>query len=1000
MKKLFKSFLPVVLCLAMIGSMAASAISPAYAPYLGYEYNSFDESVAAPVGYLPSDTVDGSDFQFDINVKSFTDIALDDHIADYSSYFILDGKSGIVYKTDLSLNLKCLFDNITDKNGNSVNLKGATQIACDYSNSYFYVYKNNKIYIISSLSRLVKTINVPGVVSMTTYAVMGESEDLFDTYLCVITSDKQNGMTVYGQKGKKLGFFALGKKISDITFSKGSDALVAMDEGSNQIGSFNMSVWDGAPEVSAAGEPIDSSVNLKNAYSITADSMGFYFYITMSNNRICCMDAMMGDATFIDSSSLPENVLSDSMKFTSISYNSTDDTLVCLGNEKGPYITKFNINGGFVSSINSFSLIMSSPTDMQYVSDKYVYILDSGNSRILKLNKKLNKVLAIFANFYDKDLGYIDFYEAKGFAVDEKENIYIADTSHERVVCADKSGNVRLVITRPDEQLADTDAPFSATKVMLDRKNQIYVLCDTINLGAFVFNQDGEFKSFFASNSVTQTADVILNFIRKQFLTREQMKAIRKSTPIALTNFDVDSDGFVYTVTETDQSRTNNNFTEMVRKLNYQGDNVFTLNGNSTGFGDFEWDRQDTVTNTSFGDIDVDDGGYINLIDNGRGKIFQYTEDGNLVTIFGGFSVANSEQLGRFDSPSAIESIGENIYVLDKQLNNITVFTPTDYTVALRHAYDLLDSSDADSALEAWSEVLKYNTNSQYPYYGMGRAYEMKGDYENAMKYFKLAYAKPEYSKAYKEYRKDFIGSNIGWIALILIVLIAVIVVIVKVIKKHMVAKHGEAYSPLETKGGLPIYVLLHPVDGFEQFRTRNLQSIPIALGLVIAYFLVKVFEFFATGFAFNNNRPVDYDLFANVISTIGLYVLFVIANWAVCTLLNGKGRMKDIMCVTGYALTPLMLTTFISVAMSNVMCLDEAAFVSIVVFIGTLWSAIVLLMGLYTVHQYSFLGTVGSVILTVLGMAIIGLLVVMFFTLLNQFYSFIISVISELKLR
>ena len=168
----------------------------------------------------------------------------------------------------------------------------------------------------------------------------------------------------------------------------------------------------------------------------------------------------------------------------------------------------------------------------------------------------------------------------------------------------------------------------------------------------------------------------------------------------------------------------------------------------------------------------------------------------------------------------------------------------------------------------------------------------------------------------------------------------------------------------------------------------------------MIAYFLVKVFEFFATGFAFNNNRPVDYDLFANVISTIGLYVLFVIANWAVCTLLNGKGRMKDIMCVTGYALTPLMLTTFISVAMSNVMCLDEAAFVSIVVFIGTLWSAIVLLMGLYTVHQYSFLGTVGSVILTVLGMAIIGLLVVMFFTLLNQFYSFIISVISELKLR
>ena len=235
---------------------------------------------------------------------------------------------------------------------------------------------------------------------------------------------------------------------------------------------------------------------------------------------------------------------------------------------------------------------------------------------------------------------------------------------------------------------------------------------------------------------------------------------------------------------------------------------------------------------------------------------------------------------------------------------------------------------------------------------------------------------------------------------LIALVAIAAIFVLFKILKKKMVAKHGSAYSPLETKWGMPIYVLLHPVDGFEQFRNRNIQSVPIAIGLVIAWFLVKVVQFFGTGFAFNENRPIDYDFFANIISTVGLYVLFIIANWAVCTLLNGKGRMKEIICVVGYSLTPMLLTILLNVVLSNTMTLDEQSFLSIINVVGILWSAIVLLLGLYTIHQYSFGGTIGSTLLTILGMAVIALLVILFFTLLQQCYAFVLSIISELKLR
>ncbi len=993
MKKSIIRLLALVLCVILVGSVSAYAVTPVYAPYDGYEYNTYKESVAAPVGYLPSDNILGQDLKFQIDVEEFTDIAVDDHSFDFMSYFILDGKTGTVFKTDSSLNVKCVYNEIVNSNGKKVSLKGATQIACDYANSYFYVYKNNKIYVIDSQSNLVKTINARNIVALTSYAYQADiMVEAYDTYLCAVSSDAPGTIVVYDYMGKRCGSKKVGKNIVDIDTSCNTN-IVAIDTASknNIIEIMPFDITTGALEVASE---YPAEVNVRNAKSIILGEFGMGYYYAYGN-KISYHDGMMLTNT-IDKQQETD--------YAFIAFDQNDRNLYGFSNEGKPHVVVFNNACGYINTIDKLTVSLNEPSDMQYVKtndgNEYIYILDSGNSRILKLDKELKTIIDIFANFMHDKKGSFEFYGAKGMAIDADETIYIADTKNERVFKADKNGKVSLVITRPNDQLSDTEAPFQATKVLIDRKNLIYVICETINLGAFVFEQDGSFKSFFASNNVTATVDVVLNFLRKKFLTREQMKAIKKSTPITLTNFDVDDDGFIYTVTKTDSSKVNNSFEEMVRKLNYQGDNIFTLNENSAGFGDYEWDRQLKITNTSFSDVDVDSDGYMNLIDEGRNKIFQYTDEGNLVTVFGGRSTSRQEQLGRFSDPVAIESVDDKIYVLDSMENSITVFAPTDYTIALRNAYASLDSSDAEQALKNWEKVREYNSNSQYPYYGIGRAYEMMNDYENAMKYFKMANAKQEYSKAFKLYRKDMISDNIGIIIAVILVVLVLIFFGVKFFKKKMVAKHGEAYSPLETKKGLPIYVLLHPVDGFEQFRTRNMQSVPIAIGLVIAFFLVSVFEFFATGFVFNENRPLDYDMFATIVSTIGLYVLFIISNWAVCTLANGKGRMREIICVTAYALIPMMLTSFISVGLSHFMALDEAAFVSMITFVGILWSAVILVLGLYTIHQYSFGGTIASILLTVLGMAILGLLIVLFITLLQQCYSFIFSVYSELKLR
>ena len=668
------------------------------------------------------------------------------------------------------------------------------------------------------------------------------------------------------------------------------------------------------------------------------------------------------------------------------------------GYEYNDYDESVSAPTGYVPEleINSYILgieePLNNPSDLYYDNNGQLYILDSGNSRIITLNKDF-KLERIYSGFKTENGEEIDFTGAQGMTVGDNGLIYVADTENTRVLVIEEN-TVKNIITRPDSALLNSDTPFQVTKIQLDRKGYIYVIAQTVNLGAFVFEPDGTFANFFGSNPIIQTAEVIANFIRKKFMTKAQIAAMEKQTPITFTNFDIDADGLFYTVTRDLGTRSS---TGMVRCLNYDGNDVIEAKSN-TAFGDLEWDRDYWAESkvTKFVDISIDADGFINLLDQGRGRVFQYTADGKLVTEFGGYG----EQTGLFENPSSLETVDGKIVVADSKSGELTVFRPTEYAAQLRKGFLLLNGSDADGAMEIWENILKQNTNSQYPYYGLGMVYDAKGDYKNAMKNFKLAGAHTEYSKAFREYRKEFVSEYYWIIILGIIAAVVIISFTVGKIKKIFVAEDGSAFSKAETKYAFPLYTVFHPADGFAQFKTRNLQSYLMAFIFVVLWFVAETVEFFNTGYAFNSNRDIDYNFLVTFISTIGAFLLFVAANWSVCTLCSGKGRLKEIVAVVGYSLIPMITAKLINVFLSNILTLEESAFMSIITIIGVGWSAIMLLIGLYMIHQYSFMGTVGSVLLTVIGMLIIAFLIVLLCTLIQQTVSFVRSIVSEMSLR
>ena len=154
-------------------------------------------------------------------------------------------------------------------------------------------------------------------------------------------------------------------------------------------------------------------------------------------------------------------------------------------------------------------------------------------------------------------------------------------------------------------------------------------------------------------------------------------------------------------------------------------------------------------------------------IDRVRGRIFGYDFQGNLLYAFGG--VGNRR--GYFEYPIGIESIGTDLLVLDNRTNSVTRFTLTEYGKLINNGLLEYKRGRYDQSAEYFRQVLEYNGNYDLAYIGIGRALLRQEEYEEAMKYFKVKKDYQNYSKAFQQYRKEWVEANIGFLVAGLVVL-------------------------------------------------------------------------------------------------------------------------------------------------------------------------------------------------------------------------------------
>lgn len=420
----------------------------------------------------------------------------------------------------------------------------------------------------------------------------------------------------------------------------------------------------------------------------------------------------------------------------------------------------------------------SEPSDIFRDAYDQFFIVDTKNNRIVVTNSEMTEAVMVMEEFTMPDGSTTTLKSPEGVYVSpETDLVYIADYNNSRVLVCDYDCNVTMEIKKPTTELFSQELTFLPQKVLADKAGNVYIVLGNITTGSAMFNSEGEFVGYYGANTVEATSQVIANYFWKLISTEEMRSRQSRTVPSGITSFDLDDEGFIYTCTQSTSQKK-----DTVKKLNPAGTNLFS--SLETSWGDIQ-SVYDTNTNKNYQsmicDIEISDDGNINCLDLTSGRVFQYDEEGNLLFIFG----TSADQLGGFTEVTALESLGNEILVLDTRKNTVTIFEETDFGATVHKATVLYNGGYYEEALEPWFEVLQYDGNYRRAFLGISAAYLVQGNYEGSMKYAKLADSPYRYNRAFEGYRTEFLNKHMTAITIVVILLIIGILVLRAYLKKH-----------------------------------------------------------------------------------------------------------------------------------------------------------------------------------------------------------------------
>ncbi|MBQ4592626.1 MAG: YIP1 family protein [Clostridia bacterium] len=644
------------------------------------------------------------------------------------------------------------------------------------------------------------------------------------------------------------------------------------------------------------------------------------------------------------------------------------------------------------------------PRDLLVGPDERVYIVDAASASVKVLDRYYKFLFEI--NSFTNEHGVPDtFLNPSGVFVNDK-NIYVCDTDNNRIVMFDLDGNYVKIIGKPESNLFEEGSIYKPVACAVDDYGRIFVVSSTTYQGIIVLNDNGDFFGFIGAQKVAISA---LEIIWRNIQTEEQRAQSEEYVSTEFNNITIDKDNFIYVTTssiaESDQQGAINSKSKAsdyapVKKLNASGSDVMKRNGFYPPSGEVRITNVSTASITGASkiiDAAVGPEGTWSIIDEKRSKVFTYDDNGNLLFTFGD----KGTQTGNIDSIEAIAYQGSKILILDKTNDNIITFRRTEYGDLLLAALEHDNNRMYDATIDDWTEILKRNNNFDAAYIQIGKALYRQGEYEQAMDYYKSAYETENYSEAYKEVRKQW-ANSFFWMIPIVIVVVCILIAkffgFAAKVNKRTAMKVGR--KSLKEELLYAFHVIFHPFDGFWDLKHEKRGSVRSAFVILLITIIVYFYNSIGQGYIFNPRPSTAMNIMGAISAVLAPLLLWVVANWCLTTLFEGEGSMSDIFTACCYCLTPLPLLVLPVTIASNFLTANEGGLISMLSSFAYIWLGILLVLAMQVTHDYSVGKNLLTCVATIVGMAFLMFLGILFSSLMAKIVSFVTNIIEEISYR
>lgn len=610
----------------------------------------------------------------------------------------------------------------------------------------------------------------------------------------------------------------------------------------------------------------------------------------------------------------------------------------------------------------------SEPIDVFVAASDHVYVVDRKLNAVFEFDPQLQLVRK-----YGDEQGEGSLDTPQGVFVDGQGKVYVADGGNERIAVFSAQGQFVQAFGKPVAPAISNDFFYVPSKVVVDDRGIMYVALNSSGQGLMRLGPEGDFRGFFGANKANPS---FLGWVKRLILNKEQLAKEIANLPRPINNIGIDNKGFVLTVTTRSSSGGN------IRHLNATGTDLLRNRWYSNA-----WDIVDVA---------LDSNKFLYGLEQMTGKVTIYNPKGDVMFDFGSTQITAQEN-GRFIFPT---SIGVNsafeVFVADTGLNTVYRFKRSEFGQAALTAASLYDQGRYKESAAYWSTIAAENEMFDLTYQGLGKLALLQGDYESAMKDFKITGDVRGYSEAYWNIRIERIQQ---YFVGVMVALLAAFVLYRIARRPVSAALTGVAWpSSVRVYMGEMRHFFLtffRPYQGYYRLKERK---IPLAVLFTILLLVVgaRLLQIYVTGFIFNPGDLSKKDVWRELAIIFVPWLSWVIASHLVSSVKGGEGRFRETIQACIYGLAPYVLLVLVIVPLSRLIVLEESILYYGLNNIMLLWLAAHFFIMNQVIHNFDFMEAIKNTATTVFTVLMIWLVCLIVIALAANLFDFFTQVYME----